>query len=115
MRRTHSIRRCFRARLADLGDDYADGTIERAEYRRLSTRLRERIADGEERLAQTHATGPAINLVGHGKKLRRAWDAMTVMERREVIEALVEQIICDPAIPPRNVFRAERLRPVWRF
>jgi hypothetical protein len=37
------------------------------------------------------------------------------MERREVIEPLVEQIICDPAAPPRNVFRPERLRPVWRF
>jgi hypothetical protein len=40
---------------------------------------------------------------------------MTVVERREVIEALTEEIICDPAPSPRTVFRPERLRPIWRF
>jgi len=103
------------ARLAEIGDMFADGEIDRAEYRRVTARVQERIDDAERKMARLDKTGPSFRLEGQGELLRRAWDAMTLEERRDVIGAVAEHFVIEPATRPVNVFRPERVRPVWRF
>jgi DNA invertase Pin-like site-specific DNA recombinase len=103
------------ARLAEVGDAFADGEIDRAEYRRLTSRIQDRIADAERKTAQLDTRGPSFRLAGQGAKLRTAWSEMTLEERRDVIGAVVEYFEVLPAQRPVNVFRPERVRPEWRF
>jgi site-specific DNA recombinase len=104
-----------RARLAELGDAFADGEMDRAEYRRLTDRTRARIDAGESRLAAVADAGPGLRYAGQGQVLREAWEELTLEERRTVIGAVVEHFVIEPAAQPRNVWRPERVRPVWRF
>ena len=104
-----------RARLVELGDMLADGEVDRPEYKRLSGRVQDRIAEAERKMDQIDTTGPSTRLEGQGAQLRRAWDVMTLEERRDVIGAVVDHFVVDPAGFPPNVFRPERVRPVWRF
>src|SRR5262249_3945156 len=102
-------------RLTELGDMLADGEVDRDEYRRLRDRVAARIATAESRLAQASDAGPGLRFVGQGEALREAWKELTLEERRTIIGAVVEQFAIGPAMQPRNVWRPERVRPVWRF
>lgn len=103
------------ARLSDLGEMLADGELARAEYRRLAARVQDRIDGAERKLAQLDTAGPSARLEGTGAALRRAWDAMTLDEQRDVIGAVVDHFVIDPAEKPINVFRPGRVRLVPRF
>lgn len=104
-----------RARQAELGDMLADGEIDRAEYKRLLARVQGRIEDAERKLSQTAVGSSGGQLKGQGAKLRRAWDNMTLEERRDVIGAVADHFVVDPAPKPVNVFHPERVRLVPRF
>jgi hypothetical protein len=104
-----------RARLAELGDMLADSEIDPAEYRRLRDRVESRIDASEVRIAAASDTGPALRYAGQGQGLRDAWEELTLEERRTVIGAVVEHFVIEPATQPRNVWRPERVRVVWRF
>ncbi len=52
-------------------------------------------------------------LAGTGRAVRAAWATMTVDQRRFVLHTAIDHVVVQPAEPPRQVFRAERLRPVW--
>jgi hypothetical protein len=105
-----------RARISDLGDDYADGNIDRAEYLRLSSRLRSRIESAERKMSRLHVVeGSGLDIRGQGEVLRSAWDRMTLDERRAVIAAVADHFVIGPGVQPMRVFRPERIKPVWRF
>jgi DNA invertase Pin-like site-specific DNA recombinase len=104
-----------RARLSELGEMFADGEIDRSEYRRLVDRVQARIDAAERKLAQLNTAAPSARLKGQGATLRRAWDAMTLDEQRDVIAAVVDHFVVDPAEKPVNVFRPKRVRLVPRF
>lgn len=105
-----------RARLDELGDGYADGLFDRPEYLRLSTRIRVRIEAAERKLARLQVVSqPGADMQGHGANLRRAWSKMTLDEKRTVIQRVADHFEIGPAEQPRNVYRPERVRPVWRF
>jgi DNA invertase Pin-like site-specific DNA recombinase len=103
------------ARLAELGEMLADGEIDRAEYKRLTARVTERIDDAERKLARLDTSTPAVRLEGQGALIADAWEAMTLDERRDVIGAVAEYFTVMPAEKPVNIFRAERIKPEWRF
>lgn len=104
-----------RARLTEIGDDYADRLISRVEFRRLTERVQERIADAERQLTNAEQSTPMLALADQANSLRRAWDRMSIDERRVVVHAVADEIIVDPAPPPKNQWNAERIRPQWRF
>jgi site-specific DNA recombinase len=104
-----------RARLIELGDDYADSEIDRATYRRQRDRVQDRIDAAESRLAAASDTGPGLRYAGQGEALREAWEELTLEERRTIIGAVVDHFVIEPATQPRNVWRPERVRHVWRF
>jgi hypothetical protein len=104
-----------RARLEELGDSFADGEMDRVEYQRLSSRVQERIDEADRKLARLDVSGPSAQFEGQGEMLRAAWDAMTLEERRDVIRAVADRFTVLPAGKPANVFRPERIRPVWRY
>lgn len=104
-----------RAQLVELGDAYADGTLDRAEYRRLTERLRSRIDDAEMELARGATSGPAAVNAGQGEMLRMAWEHMTLEERRQVLGAVVDKVIIEPATRPYGVFNPGRVQPRWRW
>jgi len=104
-----------RAQRTQLGDDYADGILDRGEYQRLVARLDQRIDETAKVVDRAAGTPSAERLAGQGDAIREAWDAMHVVERREVLESLVATIVVLPATSPVNVFRPERIRIEWRF
>ncbi len=107
-----------RAQLTELGDAFADGTLSRSEYKRLTDRVRARIEENEARASRfdAAAAAPGVGaLAGQGAKLRSAWEAMTLQERRDVLRALIDHIVVLPAPPPLNKFNPDRLDIRWRF
>lgn len=104
-----------RTRLVELGDMLADGEVSRVEYQRLAARVRERIAAAESRLGAIEGSGPALSLDGQGDVLRKAWDAMTLEEKRQVIRAVARYFVVNRVTRPTGSFQAERIVPVWRF
>src|SRR5262249_14063434 len=104
-----------RARLAELGDMFSDGELDRAEYRRLTDRTHSRIDAAESRLATAAETAPGLRYMGQGDLLRDAWEELTLEERRTIIGAVVEHFVIEPAAQPRNIWRPERVQHVWRF
>jgi len=102
-----------RQRLDDLADMWASGEITRAEWLSLKRNVggRTKLAEAEAaRLARVEALRV---LAGTGRALRRQWPDMSVEERRRVLHAAVDHVVVLAAEPPRQVFRAERLRPRW--
>lgn len=101
--------------LAELDDAFADGLLDRDRYRRQVSRLQARIGAGETKVASLASSGPAIAYEGQGATVQAAWEHMTLEEKRQILEAVVERFVVAPAEIPRNVWRPERLSAVWRF
>ena len=103
-----------RARLAELGNDYADDVIDRVEFRRLSGRVKERIETTEARIAKS-VTTPRLDLAGQGLRLRKAWPKLSLPEQFDVLKAVVEKVVIHPAPRPVNVFDPKRVEVVLKY
>jgi len=108
-----------RAKLAELGDAFIstdDDTpnMDRAEYKRLSDKLRQRIATNEKRLSSV-ASVPHVEQAGRGDRLRKAWPRMTFDEKRDVLTSVLAFVDVLPAMKPVNRWHPERLVPEWRY
>ena len=55
----------------------------------------------------------AYRLADTGGTLRARWSSLTVEEQRSVLDAVLDHAVVLAAEPPRQVFRPERLQPVW--
>jgi DNA invertase Pin-like site-specific DNA recombinase len=84
-----------RARLADLDDLLADGTFDRAQYKRQATRVKDRIAELERRLAKLTPTTSTARAAG-GLTLAK-WNKLTGDEKRVMVGSLVERVTIAPA------------------
>jgi site-specific DNA recombinase len=103
-----------RAKLAELGDAYADNELDRAEYQRLTERVKQRVEANEKKLTNV-ASVPQLEFLGQGAKLRKAWDHLSLDERRDVLTSVLDHVVVLPAERPVNRFQPGRLRPVFRF
>lgn len=103
-----------RARLHELDDAYADGEIDRPEYKRLTDRLTKRIAENERALSKVAAV-PDLTAVRQGAKLRKAWAHLSFEEQRDVLAAVLERVDVLPAQKPVNRFSADRLQVTFRY
>jgi hypothetical protein len=104
-----------RARVGDITDAFADGTLSREQFARANARVQQRIADAEAELRDHDALGPISTLPVNAAALAPAWDAMTIDERRHVLAALVKHVDVLPAEQPVRVWNPNRLQPRWRW
>ncbi len=102
-----------RQRLADLGDLWASGQISKEEWISLKRNIGQRARVAEAEVARLARISTLRSLAGTGRAMRARWPAMTIEERRGVVHAALDHVVVLAAKPPRQVFRAERLRPAW--
>jgi hypothetical protein len=87
-----SERESLAARLDSLTDDYADGTLDKAAYKRASERVRGRLAGVEAEIGHLHRSRFSLSLSA-GETVAEAWERETDGWRRELIGMLVDKII----------------------
>jgi DNA invertase Pin-like site-specific DNA recombinase len=104
-----------RARIHEIENDYADGLIDRNEFRRMKDRIMERIGANEASIEKVSSAGPAAKMAGNGKQFLAAWPKMDVLEKRQILDALITKIVVAPAVVPKNIYQPARLKVEWRF
>ena len=109
---TAELRRT-RARLVELGDMLAAGELDRAEYKRLRTKVEADVQRLEHDLATTSPAGPAVAIDTHD--LRARWDVMSFGERRTILEAVLDRVIVNPSPTRGGPFVPSRLEIRWRW
>lgn len=102
-----------RGKLADLAEMWASGDISREEWVSLKRNLGDRAQAAEAELTRLDRLDALRRLAGTGRAIRAAWATMTVDQRRFVLHTAIDHVVVLQAEPPRQVFRPERLRPVW--
>jgi len=102
-----------RQRLDDLADLWASGQISKDEWLSLKRNVGHRARSAEAEVAKLARVAALQRLAGTGVALRRQWPAMTVDERRSIVNAALDHVVVLAAEPPRQVFRPERLQPYW--
>lgn len=102
----------LRARLDNAADDYADGAIDRDQLRRITERLRGRIAE-EERKAAAAMPSPAVaKLAARAEGIEVAWSEVDLGTRRDVARALATFIL-RPARAKGVRWTRDRLGVEW--
>jgi site-specific DNA recombinase len=83
-------------RLERLDDDYSDGTLDRARYRRQVARLTERVDTLRSRLAVTLRSTFVVDT--QGRSLRAVWDehADDVSWQRTLLEHVLDRVVIHP-------------------
>ena len=100
-------------RLNDLGELWAAGQISRQEWLSLRRSVGDRAQAVEAQLAREARSAAVRAMAGSGHVLAGQWPAMTIDERRAIVQAAVDHVVVLAAEPPRQVFRPERLQPRW--
>lgn len=96
-------------RLADLADDFASGLITRAEWLRARTGLQERLDAARVTLANQTARPAAVT-----GDIGERWTDLDLLQRRAVLDAVVDRVVVGPAVRGRNKFDATRITIVWK-
>ena len=109
MRRLASHRR----RSDELADMWASGEISREEWLSLKRTLGGRAEATEAEMARLERLDTLHRMVGTGSAIRSGWASMSVDERRAIVHSALVRIVVLKAEAPRQVFRPERLQPVW--
>jgi site-specific DNA recombinase len=102
-----------RRRLDDLGELWSSGQLGREEWLSLRRKVGVRAEAAKAEIARLERLTAVRALAGTGGVLRPKWAAMSVDERRGVVQALLDHVVVLAAEPPRQVFRPERLQPRW--
>ncbi|MDQ3640948.1 MAG: recombinase family protein [Actinomycetota bacterium] len=102
-----------RQRLADLGDLWASGQISKDEWISLKRNVGHRTGVVEAQVAHLARVAALRAMAGTGRALAARWAAMSIDERRAVVQAALDHVVVLAAEPPRQVFRPERLQPTW--
>ncbi len=75
----------------------------------------ERIGANEASIEKVSSAGPAAKMAGNGKQFLAAWPKMDVLEKRQILDALITKIVFAPAVVPKNIYHPSRLKVEWRF
>jgi len=110
---TRSWLASHRRKLDDLADMWASGEISREEWLSLKRNLGGRAQAMEADLTRLDRMEALRDLAGKGRSIGERWAAMSVEQRRFILHTALDHVVVLPAEPPRQVFRPERLRPVW--
>lgn len=102
-----------RRRLDELGELWASGQLGREEWLSLRKKVGLRAEAAQAEVTRLSRLSAVRTLSETGPALRTRWPAMSVDDRRDVVQALVDHVVVLAAEPPRQVFRPERLQPHW--
>jgi DNA invertase Pin-like site-specific DNA recombinase len=101
-------------RLAELGEMWAAGEIDRAGWTAARRRLEaDRDALGARVRADTGVRALQANL-DHPGGLRAAWADLGFDRQRAIVEAVIEAVVIAPAVKGRNKFDPDRVDVTWR-
>ncbi|ASR87211.1 serine integrase [Mycobacterium phage LastHope] len=81
----------LRSRIEDIGEDYADGLIDRAEFRAMRERAMSNLAEVEGMIAAAGATSP-LSIVASAD-IDADWLAMSIAQKRALISALCTVVL----------------------
>lgn len=81
----------LRLRREDLALDYADGAMTREQFRTANTRVLERLADVEGKIAAAGTSSPLAIVAADDVKA--TWDALSVAQRRLIIATLMTPVL----------------------
>lgn len=102
-----------RQRLTDLAELWASGQITTDEWMSLKRNVGQRAGVAEAQVAHLARVAALKAMAGTGRALAAKWPAMSIDERRSIVHAALDHVVVLAAEPPRQVFRPERLQPVW--
>ena len=97
-------------RLAELGQMWATGELDRASWHAARDELERRRAEAQRRLADAGASTAVEMFVDE----RIDWPALPHGRRRAVLAALIDTITIGPAVRGRNYFDAGRVSISWK-
>ena len=104
--------RALRARLEELGDEFAAGELPAAQLRRINERIATQLAEIEAELADAGRVSVLGSLVGVAD-VRAVWDGLELDRRRAVIDALMTITLFSPGRGAR-VFDPDTVSIKWR-
>ncbi|MDQ3480686.1 MAG: recombinase family protein [Actinomycetota bacterium] len=102
----------LRARLDNAADDYADGTIDREQFHRITERLRPRL-DAAQARARVVDSSPLLNGLAGAEDVPAAWDSLPLSRRRGVVDLLLTVRVLRTR-PGARVFDPECVRIEWK-
>jgi hypothetical protein len=100
-------------KLAELGRDYADGTIGRVEFHAARDRIAQRIAAerARQKLAERADEISALD----SAKLTKWWDGASLEQRHSMLTLLIDRVEVGPvAVQGSKRFDPSRVRIIWR-
>ncbi len=101
-------------RLVELAEEWANGTITRAEWLVARNALESRLEASRRTLARTTRTTALDGFLGAQGALRAAWPTLGLDRQRAVLAAVIDRVVIAPAVKGRNVFDPERVDMVWK-
>jgi DNA invertase Pin-like site-specific DNA recombinase len=104
--------RLLEARLDELMDMYTTGEVDRPLFLRGQAKLQAELQAEQRRLARDARDRARLALPRNGE-LRGRWAALTLTERRAVLDAVLDQVIIRPAGQRGPVFHRDRVQLSW--
>lgn len=101
----------LRRRRDDIAVDYADGAMDRAQFRAANERVLARLAEYEAQIAAAGSASP-LAIVAAGD-VRAEWERLSVTQRRNIIAALMTPVLHLPGRGTRT-FRPETVEICWK-
>lgn len=102
-----------RARIDEAAQLFADGKIRATQLEIITAACEAEIIQLEEQVASTVSTTPLVSLVGVSD-VKKAWNALDISVKREVVRTLFERIILEPVARGERVFDPESVTLVWK-
>lgn len=102
----------LRARLDNAADDYADGTLDREQFHRITERLRPRI-DAAQARARVIDSSPLLTGLVDAEDVMTVWEALPLSRRRGVVDLLLSVHVLRTK-PGARTFDPECVRIEWR-
>lgn len=100
------------ARLADLADLFADGSISKTEWMRARGKLEKRLDKAKDALNLN--ARPEVLAGFDGKHpLRDTWKTLPLDRQRAIVGAVVENVTIGPVTGPRRTYDPERISITW--
>ncbi len=106
-------REALQRKLDKATDDYDNDVIDHAQFTKLSTSTRSKLAVIDRQLADATRTSPAAALVAAGANAWQLWQDMSPTQRAQVVDELVVVTI-NPCPPGQRRFNPDYVDIAWR-
>lgn len=101
----------LRRRRDDIALDYADGAMDRQQFRAANARVLERLSEVESQIAAAGTSSPLAIVAA--EDVRGTWVGLSVAQRRNIIAALMLPVLYSPGRGTRT-FRPETIEIRWK-